>query len=770
MQTPTSLLFAAAFTTALAAQGGFVPDRNRPQQPGSVQVGLLQVRATIVDGAGTTEIIEDLLNPTGTPQEAVFLLPLPDKAVADRFTMTVNGVETAAEVLDSNRARTVYEAIVRQRRDPGLLEYAGQGLLRARIFPVPPGNKVQVRVRYSEVLAESGGITSWHFPVRALWGDGLGPDRVSLLFEVQSTASIKNVFSPLPGLDIARDGDHRVKASLELGRGQMPVRDFAVHYGIGDQDFGIHLLTQSTTGDGYFLMLLSPKREWPKQAGVGRAINLVLDTSGSMQGEKMEQARAAVRSFLHSLTTDDWFNVIPFSTDARPFFSEPVPASADKVKEALAKVEELQARGGTNIEEALAIALRTALPDCSKRSGHPGALVPITVFLTDGQPTVGQTGIDALLAQAKTQNQEHARIFVFGVGHDVNTRLLDTLAAATRGDRDYVAPAENIEVKTDALFRKLSGPVMTDVQVSADGIDLLDIEPRALPDLFQAGTLTIVGRYRGAGQKAIRLRGNIAGKPQEYVFEATFAASNRRNDWLPSLWAQRRIAALLDAIRMSGQQKELVDEVTRISKEHGIVTPFTSHLILEEGQHVAQFRGGAVGGGAMPAGDFERLRRDWVRTGSDDFYLGATPLGPSTAGPAGQATGGRGVVLDAPSLDKAAAAEAKKARGEQLKDESGANAVGISQKIGRLRDGDGGGDDSAIGLTHRRVAGRSFYLVDGVWVDGAFTAEMKAKVKKIAAFSDDYFALLAQHGELGPVFALSTRLVLVVDGAAIEIE
>ena len=748
---------AAASLCALApCQGIFVPgpvERPSGRLPGpmpvAVETAFLQIKTTIVDGAATTELRQTLKNRTPVPQEAWWLLPLPPDATADRFTLSVNGQETQGEVLDSQRARGIYEEIVRKRRDPGLLEYLGGGLLRARVFPIPPQGEVQVAVRYVELLRPSDGVTTWRFPVRAAWSEGTGPQRLGLAVDIRSALPIKTVWSPCPGLDLVRDGEHHVRASLELDRGAPPPRDLALHYGTSEQDFGAHVLTFRPAGaDGYFLLLLAPRRDWPVEAELARSINLVLDTSGSMAGEKIAQARAAVRTFLQSLAPRDYFNVIPFSTDARPFFGEPVPASKDNVQQALARVDELAARGGTNIDEALTQAFQHATPDCSKRRDGAPELVPITVFLTDGLPTVGITDVDQLLQKARAQNGSKARVFVFGVGHDVNTRLLDTLAQETRGDRDYVQPGEDIEQKTSALFTKLSGPVMTDLQLAIDGIAVSDQEPRLLPDLFVQGQLAVVGRYRGEGHRAIRLQGRIGKDRREYVFEATFPASARTHDWLPSLWAQKRVAALLDAIRLNGQQQELVAEVTRLGKEFGIVTPYTSHLVVEEGAQIQQFRG-VVGGGALDEAVRERLQRDWERAG-------ITPPGAPPA--------------ELLEVQEKAKEEARLARAAAAATaDSGAAAVEKSTVLHVLADGLAAPARGATALLHQRVRDRSFHLVQGVWVDAGFTAAMQDKVQKIAAFSDAYFALLAARPHLAVYLACSPAMVVVDGEEAFEI-
>lgn len=747
--------------------------RIRPPIGQAVELGLLQVRARIEDGACATEVEQTFRNLTDSVQEGTWILPLPQGAVADRFTMTINGVEQRGSVLDANAARQVYENIVRQRRDPGLLEYMGQGALRARIFPIPPRGEALVKVRWAQVLPQSGTFREWRYPVRAAFLGGTGPKKLTLTAEIRSKSPIKSVYSPFAGIDIRRDGEHRATATLGLETGQVPPNDLSLLYGVAEQDFGCHVLSHRPTGtEGWFLMMLAPKHEWPDQQKVRRAVTFVLDTSGSMAGEKIEQARGALRSFLGSLRREDFFNVVPFSSEAQPFFESPLPATAENIRQALARVDAVQARGGTNIEDALTRALGQPMPEMA-------GLVPITVFLTDGLPTVGTTDVNTLLAQIDQRNVQKSRVFVFGVGYDVNTRLLDTIAERSRGDRDYVQPGENIEVKSGALFARLSGPVLTNVEVKCegDGVMGFDVLPSRTPDMFVGTTLMLVGRYRGSGEARVTLRGRTGAEPREYSFRVNFAASEQGHDWLPALWAQKKVAFLMDQIRVNGSNPELVAEITRLGKEHGIVTPYTSHLIVEQGMHLAQMRGVRVQAGSDDFyfgmdhdGASSRLQEELLRAGRFGGEpprgdAGGTTVGGSAIGVSGPATAG-------PGLAQRARDEADKSKKDQAdQSEVGRIAVMKSAETKALAEQQVVNQParSAVGLTHQRIGSRQFHLLEGVWVDADYRAEMKDKVQKVEAFSDAWFKLIEQRPNLARVFAFSTRIVVVDGDQVIEV-
>ncbi|MCC6672784.1 MAG: VWA domain-containing protein [Planctomycetes bacterium] len=780
IRTRTGLPLLALVCLAVAgptpAQGLHVPpdrhpDRRIVHQP--VRLTLLQVRAEVDEGVASTELRQVFRNDGGREAEGEWILPLPPGAVADRFTMTINGKDTPGEVLDANRARQIYTDIVRRMQDPGLLEYFGSGCLRARLYPIPAQGETTVVVRYRQVLPETAGMREWAFPLRAATCGGRPAEKVSLDLSIRSSKPIKNVWSPLAGVQVVHKSDGEARVGLECASGQMPERDVVVYYGLSEQAFGLHTLTHRRQGQpGYFIMLLAPKVDWSGAEVAPRSIRFVVDTSGSMQGRKMEQARAALRFFVNSLKPKDTFNVVPFATEAQPLFPAPVAASDENKKAALDRIAQLEARGGTNIEDGLGAALKEG-PD-----GDGATRVPIVVFLTDGQPTVATTRPEDLLGLVRTRNQSKARIFVFGVGSDVNTQLLDTIAGESRGDRDYVREHEDIEVKTGALFAKLSHPVLTDLALGLEGLNASDLAPKTLPDLFQGSRLVIVGRYSGAGHKAVRLRGRSEGKDKEFVYEAAFPEVEARFEFVASLWAQARVGQLLDAIRLSGPNPELVQEVTRLGKEFQIVTPYTSHLILEDNARVAVRFGRADAPPLVPI-EQERLRRELERQGIA----------------AGDNGWGSLFLMGSPPADARKEGEGKLARlgtqatGEEAVDDSvrlrdlAGRAAGAPAAPAPTGHAGGGGRVLTIGglpvatrseataqVLARRIGTRNFQRIGAVWVDDRFQESMRERVRKVQAFSDEYFVLLGEHPELAAVFAFSTRVVVVLgDGQAIEI-
>ncbi|MBL8751367.1 MAG: VWA domain-containing protein [Planctomycetes bacterium] len=707
----------------LSAQGLLVGPPTGPEaQPpsrggvGGVSIVRTAVHADVVDGVATTTIDQVFHNGGTRDAEGTWFLPMPAGAVADGFTMTVGGKEIAGEVLDANRARSVYESIVRQRRDPGLLEYAGEGLLRARIFPIPANGDVGVTVRLRQVLQPTGGIYEWTWPLRAARHGDAVPGVVGVDVRIRSTTALATILTPYANAEIRRSGECEATVTMEGSVDRFD--DLRVLYGLAEQEFGLHVLPYRRPGEpGWFTMLLSPPRSLTAAKLQPRCVQFVVDTSGSMAGAKIEQAKAAVKAFLRSLRPEDVFQVVTFASAVQTFFEKPLPATSANVDAALRKVDTLTALGGTNISGALQQALEAAMP-----SGDDGAVfLPQIVFVTDGQPTMGVTDPGQILDLTKRVDARSTRVFALGVGDEIDVRLIDDLVQQHRGTRDFVRNQEKIEAKVDALCQKISQPALTDVEVRCDGLDSFDVHPTSTRDLFCGEMMQVVGRYRSSGQQTVRVRGKQAGVDREFVFVVDFPKAAEQNTFVQTLWARQHVASLLDAIRRSGAKPELVDEVRRLATQYGIVTPYTSQLIVEESERLA---GGRDRG----------------------FVGGPSALAPSADPAAGKVAGGRGSAKDLALLGRART-------GAEAVEES---VAATAQDFGGSWSRDSLGKDREI---VRRAAGRVFVVVGDELVEQGLPADWQKQAVEIEAFSDGYFAMLKANPSLRDVLALGERIV-----------
>ena len=734
---PRILAFAAAVllgAPAALAQGIILPRKRErhpiievpPPGPGTVplEIRSLAVETSIRGRVATTTVDQVFFNPSPAEVEGTYLFPLPEGAAVEKFSMWVDGTEMAGELLDATRARGIYESIVRSRRDPALLEFVGTRLFRASIFPIPPRGEKRVKLSYSEMVPGDTGTATWRFPLANARHAPKPIGRASVVVEVAADRRLASAFSPTHRVDVTRKDDRHVRASWE-GTDVRPDQDFTLILQEPAGDLGFSFSAHRSAGeDGTFLLLVAPAVDATAKP-IPRDVVFCLDTSGSMAGEKIEQARNALRYGVRSLSAGDRFAIVTFSTEPRRFRDALVDAGAAEKDAALAFIDGIQAVGGTCIDDALQASLSFA-------EGGDAARPAVVLFLTDGLPTIGERDTGAILEKAKRRAAARVRLFPFGVGYDVNTGLLDRLAEDLRGARDYVVPKEDIEQKVSALVAKTTHPAMTDVSLSVEGVAVRDLYPRRLPDLFRGSELAVLGRYGAGGKAVVRIRGRVHGVEKEFVNEVDFPDRMEANSFLGRLWAVRRVGFLMDEIRLRGETPELKDEVVRLAKRHGILTPYTSYLVLESEEALRRF--GARGGDAGPpvAGEWADRLRDLAPGGSDGGGSGGAS-GPVAGSP------------PAPAADAGKGAVERSLEAKKLKE---ANAEDDGEKSGAKR---------ALDEVVRRVEGKTFYLRDGTWFDAE--APREGARKRVVAFSEEYLALAAKDRVLAKAFALGKVVV-----------
>jgi len=719
----TAALILAAAAPAFA-QGIVIP--NDPDLP---PLSLIHHRVKVdIDRQGATTTVEQVfLNNTDRPLEAQYIFPIPRGAAMSRFTMLMNGKEKAGELVEKNQARQIYNSIVNRSRDPGLLEYLGGELFRANIFPIPPRGSQTITLRFEQVLTLQDNLVSYVYPVRAAQKHGpVVQGEFSFEATLRSQVPILSVYSPSHGINVARASDRDARVTYADRRATLD-RDLQLYYGVSEKEIGLNLVTYRPNPNepGYFMLLLAPRSTLQAQRIVERDLVFVVDTSGSMAGAKIQQARNALKYLVGKLNEGDRFNIVSFSSFAETWQKGLVPAK-ERREDALKYADTLIAQGGTDIAGALDAAVSSLGSDPARPS--------YIVFMTDGKPTMGETTdarrILAKVTAAKGRpNGAAIRLFMWGVGYDVDTHLLDDLANEGGGVSDYVRPEEDIATKIAAFANKASSPVLTglDLQLIGSKVQLANMLPRALPDLYAGGQLVLLGRYTGDGDVAFELSGNVNGKVEKFVYETKFAATEAKGGFIELLWAQRRIGFLLDQIRLHGETKELVDDVIRLSKEYGIQTPYTSTLILEDGTSptVGQApRPGFRGGRGEAEKKLDALRQNAPET---------PKAAPTTA-----------AAKEAADLEESLV--------RRFKDKDGKAGVDVARRLREMKEADRAGVSG-----FRKAAGTRFILYRGLWVDERFLAD--AAVVSVKFGSEAYFRLLEKQPALVDAFKLGTNVV-----------
>ncbi|MGE3107784.1 MAG: VWA domain-containing protein [Phycisphaerales bacterium] len=598
-----------------------------------VSLEAVEAKIDIVEQVATTTLTITLGNDTQQNLEAEMVLPVPDGSAVRSFILGaaphMQIQEPTARLLPRDEARRIYEEIVRRAKDPGLLEFAGYNMVRSSVFPVGPGGTT-VTLTYEHVVSRDGARVDYLLPrSQSLENTGV---KWNISATIKSKSPISTVYSPSHEITTQRVGDGELKVALMHPDNTQP-GSFRLSYLADNRSISASLLAypDPEVGGGYFLLLagLPQERERRQHEAPKREVMIVLDRSGSMKGEKIEQARNAALAIVDGLNPGESFNIIDYSDSIAMFSEKSVVKDAKTLADARSYIAGLESNGGTNIHDALLTAVRPKPAD--------GAL-PMVLFLTDGLPTVGNTSEIDIRNDTSRANAYKRRIFTFGVGYDVNAPLLDKIAETTRGSSINVLPGENVESAVSAVFRRLEGPILSEpalASIDRDGNTLpratRELMPAALPDLFEGDQVVLLGQYKDADELRFRLKGMDAGQERSYEFHFKLDGATTRNAFVPRLWATRKIAMLVDEIRQRGAEapsastadpnttdprtRELVEEIVRLSTKFGVLTEYTSFLATQPGENHPPTRY-SLGEATKEACDNLQSRAVGMRTGN----------------------------------------------------------------------------------------------------------------------------------------------------------
>jgi Ca-activated chloride channel family protein len=694
------------------------------QLPRSLPVKSIKIDARIVTQVATTHVEQIFHNPTNSVLEGTYFFPIPEGASISEFALWDGDRRLVGEVRTREEARRIYDEIVRRQRDPGLLEYAGKDLFQASIFPIPARSDKKLEITYTQILKAESGTVGYKYPL----GTGRNLVRIGTVsgtVQVDGSQPVRNIYSPSHDIDIKKQGENRANITFQSRNDAVP-KDLELYYSLSREDFGVSLLTHREPGkDGYFLLTISPKDNFDDREYSSKDIVFVIDTSGSMADEgKMEKARSALLFGVRGLRSEDRFNIISFAGEDHVMANRLISADETGRARGVTYIKQLRPTGGTNINEAMLAA---------ERQFENGDRPRMIVFITDGLPTVGETNIERILHNVSASRVPGVRVFSFGVGYDVNTALLDRLSSGNGGVAQYVEPKEDLEQKVSAFFEKVSFPVITGIHLDMGGVETDLVYPRELQDIFKGSQLTILGRYRNQVDVVpvrMKLNGRDGSNDRAFFYDnLRFPLNEDNNDFLPRLWANRRVGWLMEQIRTNGEQKELRDEVVDLGTRFGIVTPYTSYLAVEPGMQPS---------------------REAVQGMDEVTVVPSMPMSRPSASRGG--IGGR----------------AKDAR-LSTNATSGAEAV-ISSKTERaLQDSVRDIEDDKRTAGVKRAGSKTFYLTDGAWIDSDFKSDAKLPETVLTFASEAYFDILKMKPKLAEFFSLAERVVVVFEGRVYRI-
>ncbi len=730
----TLLLPAIVSTTPVAnAQDLVIPIPVDPPLGGpitqpmrsAISVDLHSVDA-LVDGAiASVHVTQVFRNSSAAMVEGTYVFPLPADAAVSDFQMTIDGQVMEGKLYSQAEARRIYEEIVRSLRDPALLEYLGGNLFQTSVFPIPAGATRKVELTYTQILPQEDGLNRFFYPLRGAQSAARNVNTLALRIELRNQPGLRTVYSPNFNLNIERKGDDGAIIGYEAS-GQQLSSDFELFFGTDTSNIGVNLLSYKPTGeDGYFVLLAAPAIDLPQQAIITRDIVLVLDISGSMQGEKIVQAKKAVRYVVDRLNPGDRFNLINFSTGVQLWQAGLQEVNQTTLASANDWIEQIAATGSTDINRALLEALAQFAAGDKSRPAY-------LLFLTDGLPTQGEIDTNRIIdnVRANLPQKRSIRLFSFGVGYDVNTDLLDTIANDLGGRSSYVEPGEVIDEAVGQFYASIGKPVLADVKLDfGANVQVEEIYPYPLPDLFVGEQAVIVGRYRTGGTVDLTVEGAVNGELVTISYPGRKLAESGGDMFVARLWATRKIGALLSQVRRNGTNQEVVDAIVDLSLKYGIVTPYTAYLVQEPLDGLLQ-PAAAPGEGVGPVTlrsvsdtiiEFNSQAK--VETASRiQLYSDASASGEVAVA----ASEANQVLLSADVVEAAAPQQALRFVGGQTM------------------------------MNQAQVAASG--VVSNLWVDTRYRPEMS--VETIQFGSDRYFEL-AQQAEIAHAFAMSPEVIVV---------
>lgn len=702
--------------------------RPRPPQVSQLyQLKQLAVSGVVNDQVARLQFSQTFVNQGSTTLEASFVFPLPHDGAVEGLAFLVDGKEYEAKLLDANEARQIYESYVRRNRDPALLEWLGMGLFKTSVFPIPAGAERTVTLRFSQVLRQSGGVTELDLPWAAARYSALPVENLSINLQLATRTPLKNVFSPSHPLNIQRPDDKHAVVSYSATK-DVPRGDFRLLFDVGREAIGASVLSYrpSTSDEGYFLLMATPEVKAGDAEVLRKNVVFVVDRSGSMSGPKIEQAKNALRFVLNNLREGDLFNIIAYDTEVDRFRPEMQRFNEENRKAALGYVEGIYPGGSTNIDGGLNAAFEM-LTDAARPN--------YVLFLTDGLPTAGVTKEAEIVDRSQKRNQVRARVFAFGVGYDVNSRLLDRLARVGFGQSEYVRPNEDIEAHVSRLYGRIGAPALTDVKLELRSVGASAEEatgfnrlyPKQVYDLYAGDQLIVVGRYRKPGPAKVRLAGTVNGEARSFEFDVELAEKSASGApaFIEKLWAMRRVGEIIDQIDLQGQNQELVEELVALSKKHGILTPYTSFLADDQPTPA-----GLAGVAASREKASERLR--------------------------------------ALSVDSGRSGVAQRANKGMLQSAATAPASGGASFA------DAETDVRIVVESVQAIAEKTFYRRGDRWVDESIDRLGERELQqaiKVKRYSDEFFLLANKYGrEAAPYLALEGRVLIKLGEELVEIE
>jgi|GEM_PF-5728832 len=547
------------------------------------------VKVTIRDQIAYTLVDEVFANHTGRRMEGTFYYPLPAGASISRFAMYIGDTLMEGEIVERMRAREVYESIVRRKRDPALLEWMGGNQFKARVFPIEPHSTKRVFIGYTQILPRDGDVVRYSYPLKS---EKLTKNPLSSLHievDASSTPAITGFNSPTHACRIEAD-EHSGRAVFSA-TDYTPTRNFVVSYIVTGLESELYTVPHWRDDEGgYFLAFVSP-RSLPiafdsDAEGPTTNVLLMIDTSASMAGDNFETAKRIATTYLNFLGEKDRFNVLLYDVEPQLMFPEFVDNLVEFRRLAAEKLNKIDPLGAGDLGKAISAAADAiAQAEVDDDGGEARIL-----YIGDGVATLGETEPVRLLEQAEVAfglAGDKVTVSTFAVGSEYDQAFIEGFARQFDGVAKLVSSARPVEDIVAEMVSDSFTPMITDLTLAFDGVDVLDVYPRSLPNLRVGGQVIVAGRYKEAGEGALTVTGFGGGHTYRRAIEISLPAEKGPNTFVPRLWARRAMDDMLH--RIGRGEQELAGEVIDLSLKYKLMSPYTSFLVLETEEDYKRF-------------------------------------------------------------------------------------------------------------------------------------------------------------------------------------
>jgi Ca-activated chloride channel family protein len=585
-----------------------------PTEPQTIREIPLPLKHTDVDAkvqgyVGTVEVTQQFENPYDEKIEAVYMFPLPEKAAISEFVMTIGDRNIRGILREKEEARAIYRQARAQGYRASLLTQHRPNVFEQKVANIEPGKQIDVNITYYETLSYSDGWYSFNFPtvVGPRYNPPGSPDPLVAVPQTNTFPTRDDAIRYLPpgtrsahDISIAVELDagvaiEEIESSHELAKSYgrddivrvsladgtvVPDEDFRLRFRVAGETIKSSLLTyvDEESDQGYFTLMLYPPADLESLERQPLELVFVLDCSGSMSGEPIEQAKSAIVAALDRLGPHDSFQIIRFSQNASQFGPAPVAATPENLRAARQYVRNLSGSGGTQMIEGVKAALDFP---------HDDERLRFVTFLTDGY-----IGNEAQILDAIDARLDASRIFSFGVGSSPNRYLLERMASTGRGVVAYLSLEDSGGMIMDAFFDRIAHPAMIDVDIDWGDMDVADVYPATLPDLFVGRPVIVTGRFTGRPND-LTFSGRAANA--RVAVDLDYDRRAPQHEFLPNLWARLRIAELNDRLAVNpADAGPLGKQIRETALAYNLMSDYTSFIAVDAAQRTAGQRGTTV--------------------------------------------------------------------------------------------------------------------------------------------------------------------------------